>query len=51
MRPLTAHRQAAAMAQAAIAADVDQSLDVHADLAPQIALEALFVRITRELVV
>src|SRR3569623_3139290 len=36
---LTAHRQTAAMAQAAIAAAVRQTLDVDADFAAQVALD------------
>src|SRR6516165_11054790 len=36
---LTAHRQPAPMAQAAIAAEIHQALDVHADLATQIAFD------------
>src|SRR5258706_5986801 len=36
---LTAPRQSAAMAQAAIAAEVNQTLDVHAGLATQIAFD------------
>src|ERR1700753_2145962 len=35
---LTAHRQAATMTQATIAAEVHQTLDVHADFATKIAL-------------
>src|ERR1700710_2763076 len=38
---LTAHRQAAAMTQAAIAAKVHQTLNVHAGLATQIALDQI----------
>src|ERR1700754_4059351 len=38
---LTAHRQTAAMAQAAIAAEVHQTLDVDADLAAQVALDEI----------
>src|SRR5215510_3869192 len=38
---LTAHRQAATMAQAAIAAEVHQTLDVDADLAAQVALDEI----------
>ncbi len=36
---LTAHRQAATMTQAAIAAEVHQTLDIHAGLAAQVAAE------------
>jgi ribosomal protein S11 len=36
---LTAHRQTATMTQAAIAAEVHQTLDVDADLAAQVAAE------------
>src|SRR5689334_563869 len=38
---LTAHRQAAAMTQAAIAAEVHQTLDVDAGLATKIALDQI----------
>src|SRR5579871_1523944 len=38
---LTAHRQSAAMTQAAIAAEVHQTLDVHADFATKIALDQI----------
>src|SRR3954470_4349924 len=38
-RALAAHRQATAMAEAAIAADVHQSLDVHRRLATQVAFD------------
>src|SRR5437868_11650320 len=38
MRALTAHREPAAMAQAAVAAKVHQALDVQLDFAPEIAL-------------
>src|SRR5260221_4319713 len=38
---LTAHRQAAAMTQAAIAAEVHQTLDVDADLTTKIALDQI----------
>src|SRR5580698_6701308 len=41
MGALTAHRQPAAMAQAAIAAEVHQTLDVHADFATKIALDQI----------
>ena len=37
---LAAHRQATAMTQAAVAAQIHQSLDVHGNFAPQIALDA-----------
>src|SRR6476659_9651079 len=40
---LAAHRQALAVTQAAIAAQVHQSLDVHGNLAPEIALHQVFV--------
>src|SRR5947207_15451552 len=36
---LTAHRQAAPMAQAPVAAEIHQPLDVHGNFAPQIALD------------
>src|ERR1700720_4438009 len=39
MSALTTHRQSAAMTQAAIAAEIHQTLDVHAGLATQIALD------------
>src|SRR5688572_14542264 len=39
-RPLPAHRQVAAMTQAAVAADFHQPLDVHGDLLAEIALHA-----------
>src|SRR6476661_3439538 len=39
MGALTAHRQSAAMTQAAIAAEVHQTLDVDAGLAPQVAFD------------
>src|SRR6202023_1171919 len=39
MGALTTHRQSAAMAQAAIAAEIHQALDVHAGLATQIAFD------------
>src|SRR5437764_7173785 len=39
MGALTAHRQAAAMTQAAIAAKIHQPLDVHSGLATQVALD------------
>src|SRR5580698_4098298 len=42
MRPLTTHRQATAMPQAAVAAKVHQTLDVHRHFAPQIALDPEF---------
>src|SRR6202012_465503 len=38
---LTAHRQSAAMTQAAIAAEVHQTLDVHAGLAAKVALHPI----------
>src|ERR1700733_7454704 len=41
MGALTAHRQPAAMTQAAIAAEVHQTLDVHADFATKIALDQI----------
>src|ERR1700731_837788 len=41
MGALAAHRQPAAMAQAAIAAEVHQTLDVHADFATKIALDQI----------
>src|ERR1700738_5003667 len=41
MGALTAHRQSAAMTQAAIAAEIHQTLDVHADLATQIAFDQI----------
>src|SRR5439155_10261478 len=39
VRALAAHRQALTMAQAAIAAEIHQPLDVDRNLAPQIALD------------
>src|SRR6266567_6647321 len=39
--PLTAHRQTATMTQAAIAAEVHQTLDVDADFATQVALDEI----------
>src|SRR5271154_4876390 len=39
MRALAAHRQAAAVTQAPIAAEVHQPFDVHGDFAPQVALD------------
>src|SRR5205814_3420769 len=39
--PLTAHRQTATMTQAAIAAEVHQTLDVDADLTTQVALDEI----------
>src|ERR1700690_4275340 len=39
MRPLATHRQATAMPQAAVAAEIHQTLDVHRHFAPQIALD------------
>ena len=39
VRALAAHRQALAVAQAAVAAEVHQALDVHRDLAAQIAFD------------
>ncbi len=39
MRALTANRQAAAVTQAAIAAQVHQTLDVHRNVAAQIAFD------------
>src|SRR3979490_686073 len=39
MRALAAHRQSAAMTQAAIAAEIHQTLDVHAGLASQVAFD------------
>src|SRR6516164_5560602 len=39
MGALPAHREAAPVAQAAIAAEIHQPLDVHGDFAPQIALD------------
>src|SRR5712691_492517 len=36
VRPLAAHRQVAPMAHAAVAADVDQPLDVHLDILAQV---------------
>src|SRR6187549_25518 len=41
MGALAAHRQAAAMTQAAIAAEVHQTLDVDADLTTKIALDQI----------
>src|SRR4030095_89936 len=42
--PLAAHRQSPAMADAAIASDLHQALDVLADLLAQVALHPAFVR-------
>src|ERR1700728_737298 len=42
MRALTAHRQALAMAQCAVAAEVHQPLDVHRDFTPLITLDLIF---------
>jgi hypothetical protein len=39
MGALTTHRQSAAMTQAAIAAEIHQTLDVHAGLATQVAFD------------
>src|SRR5262249_46798220 len=39
MGALSAHRKAAPVAQAAIAAEIHQPLDIHGDFAPQIALD------------
>ena len=39
VRALAAHRQSAAMTQAAISADVHQTLDVHLDALAQIAFD------------
>src|SRR5215468_11036408 len=36
---LAAHREAATVAQPAIAAEIHQPLDVHRDIAPQVALD------------
>src|ERR1700704_638170 len=41
MGALTAHRQSAAMTQAAIAAEIHQTLDVHAGLATQVAFDQI----------
>src|SRR5258708_30208340 len=41
MGTLTAHRQSAAMTQAAIAAEIHQTLDVHAGLATQVAFDQI----------
>src|SRR5690606_35874932 len=41
MRALTANRQAAAMTQAAIAAEIHQAFDVHRGLAAQIAFDVI----------
>src|SRR5690348_1130582 len=41
MRALTADRKAAAMAQAAIAAEIHQTLDVDADLATKVTLHEI----------
>src|SRR6266403_5108961 len=41
MGALTAHRQSAAMTQAAIAAEIHQTLDVHAGFATQIAFDQI----------
>src|SRR5258708_24428973 len=42
VRALTAHRQTLAMAQAAIAAEIHQPLDVHRHLPPEIAFDGEF---------
>ena len=42
MGPLTPDRQTAAMPQAPVRAEVHQPLDVHGDLAPQIALTYVY---------
>src|SRR6266581_5129800 len=39
MGALTAHRQAASVTQAPVAAEIHQPLDVHGDFTPQIALD------------
>src|SRR5690349_14265114 len=44
VRALTAHRKTATMTQAAIATEVHQTLDVHLDLATQVAFD-LVVRV------
>jgi len=50
-RPLTVHRQAAAMADPAIAGDLDQTLDCLLSLAPQIALDLeILIDVVAELV-
>src|SRR5262249_46170663 len=41
VRALTAHRQPAPMPQPAIAGEVHQTLDVHGDLAPEVALDSV----------
>src|SRR3979490_575631 len=41
MGALTAHRQSAAMTKAAIAAEIHQTLDVHAGLATQVAFDQI----------
>src|SRR6185437_5781538 len=41
VRALATHRQAAPMAQSAIAAEIHQPLDVHRHLAPEVALDAV----------
>src|SRR5579863_5209943 len=45
LRPLTANRKAAAMAQATVAADIHQALDIALNLAAQIAFDAQLKRI------
>src|SRR5215218_1567724 len=42
-RPLPAHRHPSAMAQSPIRTDVHQSLDVHRNLAPEVALDTHFL--------
>jgi hypothetical protein len=37
--PLAAHRQAATMAQSAVAAEIHQPLDIHADFTSQVAFD------------
>src|SRR5690606_32549543 len=41
VRPLSANRQALAVTQAAIAAQIHQALDIHGNFAPQITLDRI----------
>src|SRR5579862_4685960 len=47
LRALTAHRQAAHVANAAIALDALQPLEIHADFAAQIAFNDIFAILNR----
>jgi hypothetical protein len=48
-RTLTAHRQAAAMTETAVAADVHQALDVHRGLAAQVAFDRVLADLVADL--